>query len=171
MPEVKKMIAQTLDMSLNKADVRLVSLELPQPAILLTCSYRECLAKNVDIWMRLNKIFNSAVPWLSRRSLPADCPPGGTDTPESATLILKHYDDLVRDLNFLNSLLVISRNMLAIKETAQELCATVNFDKAVRDLMILCVNVTSKGYDGETVDEPSRGKLNDVTELCGFNVH
>jgi len=74
--------------------------------------------------MRLKKIFDSAIPWLSKRSLreaySADGAPTSADTPESSTLILKHYDDLVRDLNFLNSLLVIARNMLAIKETAQD---------------------------------------------------
>lgn len=122
--------------------------------------------------MRLNKIFNLAVPLLGRRSLREPYPPNGTphgvDVPESATLILKNYEVLAQDLSFLNSLLVISRNMLAIKETAQELCAAVNFDKAVRELVILCVNVTSKGYDGENVDEPSRGKLNDITEACTF---
>ena len=56
--------------------------------------------------------------------------------------------------------------MLAIKETAQEICAAVFFDRAVHELIILCVNVTSKGYDGENVDDSNRGKLNEVTELC-----
>lgn len=93
--------------------------------------------------------------------------PAGGDAPQNSSLILKHYDELVQDLNFLNNLLVISRNMLAIKETAQELCAAVYFDKAVQELIVLCVNVTSKGYDGENVNEVNRGKLNDVTELCG----
>lgn len=88
------------------------------------------------------------------------------EIPENSTLILRHYDELVTDLQFLNNLLVISRNMLAIKEIAQEICAAVYFDKAVHELMILCVNVTSKGYDGENVDELNRAKLNEVTDLC-----
>jgi len=133
---------------------------------------RESLAKNVDIWMRLQKIFNLAIPILNSRSLHESYSPNGTvngtDTPESASLILKNFDLLVQDLHFLNSLLVISRNMLAIKDTAQEICAAVQFDHAVRELIVLCVNVTSKGYDGENVDESSRGKLNEVTELCGY---
>ena len=58
--------------------------------------------------------------------------------------------------------------MLAIKETAQEICHAVGFDRAVNRLVVLCVNVTSKGYDGENVDEGSRSKLNEVTELCEF---
>src|SRR4051794_29623376 len=120
--------------------------------------------------MRLRKIFLLAITTLEKRSLreayAENGPPAVQDAPENANLILKHYDELVQDLHFLNNLLVISRNMLAIKETAQEICSTVCFNTAVREVIVLCVNVTSKGYDGENVDELNRAKLNDVTELC-----
>jgi hypothetical protein len=60
--------------------------------------------------------------------------------------------------------------MLAIKDTAQEICAAVQFDHVVRELVVLCVNVTSKsGYDGDNMDDVSRGKLNEVGELCDLN--
>jgi palmitoyltransferase len=124
---------------------------------------------NVDIWMRLNQIFCHALPILTARSLQessAEPSNSSLDVPESASLILRNYADLVSDLHYLNSLLVISRNMLAIKETAQEICARVGFDKTVNQLIVLCVNVTRKGYDGENVDEGSRAKLNEITELC-----
>ncbi|KAH9206184.1 hypothetical protein DL95DRAFT_450943 [Leptodontidium sp. 2 PMI_412] len=149
MVEVKKMVARTLDLSLNKAEVR------------------ETLAKNVDIWMHLQKIFNTAIPSLEKWSLKAIDPTerNGHDVSESAELILKNYDALREDLHYLNNLLVISRNMLAIKDTAQEICAAVRFDRAVQKLVVLCVNVTSKGYDGETVDDQRRQKLNEITEL------
>ncbi|KAH7410659.1 hypothetical protein BKA64DRAFT_617405 [Cadophora sp. MPI-SDFR-AT-0126] len=151
MVEVKKMVARTLDLSLNKAEVR------------------ETLAKNVDIWMHLQKIFNTAIPSLEKWSLKsidaADSVRSGHDVTESADLILKNYDALREDLHYLNNLLVISRNMLAIKDTAQEICAAVRFDRAVQKLIVLCVNVTSKGYDGETVDDSRRQKLNEITEL------
>jgi len=135
---------------------------------------RENLARNVDIWMRLNIIFKHAISILTARSLVQETtenpPPSSLDVPESASLILKNYAELVSDLHYLNSLMVISRNMLAIKETAQELCAAVGFDKTVNKLIVLCVNVTSKGYDGENVDEGSRVKLNEVTELCEWRL-
>ncbi|KAL2069436.1 hypothetical protein VTL71DRAFT_14115 [Oculimacula yallundae] len=153
MVEVKKMVAKTLDASLNKAEVR------------------ETLAKNVDVWMHLQKIFNRAIPSLESWSLktpPIDAqtePARNQEISDSADLILKNYDALREDLHYLNNLLVISRNMLAIKDTAQELCATVQFDRAVQKLVVLCVNVTSKGYDGEIVDDAKRQKLNEITEL------
>jgi len=58
--------------------------------------------------------------------------------------------------------------MLAIKETAQELCARVGFDREVRSMIMLCVSVTSKGYDGESVGGDDRTKLLEITELCSF---
>ena len=121
--------------------------------------------------MRLNIIFAHAIPVLTGRSLVQESgeeTQSSLDVPESASLILKNYAELVSDLHYLNSLLVISRNMLAIKETAQEICSAVGFDKTVNKLIVLCVNVTSKGYDGENVDEGSRAKLNEITELCAW---
>lgn len=131
---------------------------------------RETLAKNVSIWMRLQRIFHLAIPLCERRSLASTHhdtgPPSGQDVADSAKLILQNCDLLREDLHYLNSLLVISRNMLAIKETAQEICGAVGFDREVKRLIELCVQVTSKGYDGENVPEGDRGKLLDVTELC-----
>lgn len=154
MVEVKKMIASTLEMSLNKADVR------------------ETLAKNVSIWMRLKRIFYFGVPLCERRSLSSshhESTTGpGQEVTESASLILKHSTYLCEDLHLLNSLLVISRNMLAIKETAQEICAAVGFDGEVKRLIELCVQVTSKGYDGENVVNEDRNRLMEVTELCEY---
>jgi hypothetical protein len=60
--------------------------------------------------------------------------------------------------------------MLAIKETAQEICARVGFDREVRSLVVLCVSVTSKGYDGESVGEGERSRLLEITELCLFTL-
>jgi palmitoyltransferase len=120
--------------------------------------------------MRLSKIFNAAIPLLERRSLSnthnESVSSHHQEVPESAILLHKNSDLLREDLHYLNSLLVISRNMLAIKETAQEICAAVGFDKHDKRLMELCVAVTSKGYDGENVPEAERGKLLEVTELC-----
>ncbi|KAI6248943.1 hypothetical protein HI914_02856 [Erysiphe necator] len=148
---VRKILATTLDLSLKKADVR------------------EKLAKNVDVWMHLRKILISAYIVLEKRSLRVSKAVDGIvnthDASESTELILSNYDNLQRDLHFLNCSLIISRNMLAVKETAQEICAAVQIDKAVHRIMGLCIDVTSKGYDGETVDETKRAKLNDITEF------
>lgn len=138
--------------------------------VLRVWSIRETLAKNVSIWMRLRRIFHFAIPLCERRSLSSTHHDPGAgpsqEVAESASLILKHSTYLCEDLHLLNSLLVISRNMLAIKETAQEICAAVGFDVEVKRLIELCVQVTSKGYDGENVVNEDRGRLLEVTELC-----
>lgn len=167
--QAKKIIQDTLERTLNSADARcVVPLGWCQSMTDMPC--REAIAKCVDVWMRLRRIMLLAVPRLVARTLRetyADtASPAGLDVPESATLIIKHYDSIVEDLGILSTLMVISRNLLAVKEAAQDLCSAVQFDKAVHKLIILCVNVTSKGYDGESVDEIGRGKLNEVTELC-----
>jgi palmitoyltransferase len=122
----------------------------------------------------LQNIFTAAITLLETRSLQKSIGGDGEgsahDVSESAELILKNYEALREDLHYLNNLLVISRNMLAIKETAQEICKTVGFDREVHRLIVLCVNVTSKGYDGENVDEGKRGRLNEITELCKFSI-
>ena len=120
--------------------------------------------------MHLRKILICAFSVLERRSLHTSKAADGTmnthDASESTELILSNYDILQADLHTLNSLLIISRNMLAIKETAQELCAATHVDRAVHRIISLCIDITSKGYDGETVDETKRARLNDITELC-----
>ncbi|RKF73308.1 putative essential cytoplasmic protein [Golovinomyces cichoracearum] len=151
MDQVRKIVSTTLDLSLKKADIR------------------ERLAKNVDVWMHLRNILTSAVTLLEKWSLRASKAVDGImhthDVSESTDLILSNYENLQKDLHFLNSLLIISRNMLAVKETAQELCAAVQVDKAVHKIIGLCIDITSKGYDGETVDETKRARLNDISEF------
>jgi palmitoyltransferase len=133
--------------------------------------YRETFAKNVDIWMRLQLTFTTAILLLERRSLReayAAIVGPNVEVPESSTLICQNHAPLVQDLTLLNTLLIIARNMLALKEVAQDICATVQLDKQILKLIVLCISVTSKGYDGENVDAISREKLNEVTELCKF---
>lgn len=137
----------------------------------LTSNCRECLAKNVDIWLRLQKLFRSILPIISRRSLKevfAETAATGTHLPESSTLIVENYTSLQEDLNLVYNCLVIARNMLAMKEVAQDICSATLLDQEVIRLVGICINVTSKGYDGENVDPQTRSKLNEITELCGF---
>lgn len=118
--------------------------------------------------MRLQHVFYAAIPTLGTRSLReaySETAPPNIDIPESSTLIAENHATLLEDLTLLNNLLVIARNMLAIKEVAQDICSTVQLDKQITKLIILGVNVTSKGYDGENVDNLTRGKLNEITEL------
>lgn len=61
--------------------------------------------------------------------------------------------------------------MLAIKEVAQDICAATQMNKQVTKLMVVCINVTSKGFDGENVDPKTRQNLNEIIELCEWRVY
>ena len=79
-----------------------------------------------------------------------------------------NHASIKEDLGTLIKLMHIARNLLvnAEPEVPQDICAAVHFDQMVYQTIILCVNVTSKGYDGEILDEAQRLKLADITELC-----
>lgn len=137
---------------------------------------RETLSRNVAIWIWLTRIFAAAIPNLTTRSVgplsSLNDPERGVTAQESTNLILKNYTGLKDDLQSLTKLIHIARNLLvtAEPEVAQDLCAAVHFDQMVYQTIILCVNVTSKGYDGEVVDDSCRAKLNEITEMCKFRV-
>jgi palmitoyltransferase len=90
-------------------------------------------------------------------------------TPQITALIMKNYAALKEALQMLNKLIHIARNLLVTTnpEVPQDLSAAVSFDHEVYEAICLCVNVTSKGIDGEMPeDDASRVKLNEITELC-----
>ncbi|KAL2755619.1 hypothetical protein ACRALDRAFT_1051040 [Sodiomyces alcalophilus JCM 7366] len=119
---------------------------------------REVLSRNVPIWIWLTRIFGAAIPNLTTRSVgplsSLNDPEKGVSPQESTALIAKNYGNLKDDLQILNKLMHIARNLLVTSEP-----------EMVYQTIILCVNVTSKGYDGEILDEASRSKLNEVTDL------
>jgi hypothetical protein len=62
----------------------------------------------------------------------------------------------------------IARNLLVVPEPEipQDLCAAAQFDQMLYQTIILCINVTSKAYDGDVLEEAARLKLSEITELC-----
>ena len=83
-------------------------------------------------------------------------------------MIVMNHCTIKEDLTTLIKLMHIARNLLvnAEPEVPQDICAAVHFDQMVYQTIILCVNVTSKGYDGEILDEVQRQKLTEITEHC-----
>ncbi|PTB69057.1 hypothetical protein BBK36DRAFT_1192976 [Trichoderma citrinoviride] len=132
---------------------------------------REALARNVAIWIWLTRIFAAAIPSLTSRSVgplsALNDPDKGVSPQESTALIVLNHVSVKEDLGTLIKLMHIARNLLvnAEPEVPQDICAAVHFDQMVYQTIILCVNVTSKGYDGEILDETQRLKLTDITEL------
>lgn len=124
------------------------------------------------IWIWLTRIFAAAIPSLTTRAVgplsSLNDPDKGVTPQESTALIVMNHASMKEDLGTLIKLMHIARNLLvnAEPEVPQDICAAVHFDQMVYQTIILCVNVTSKGYDGEILDETQRLKLADITELC-----
>lgn len=66
----------------------------------------------------------------------------------SGNLIATHYPGLWKDLERLNDLVSISRNVLTIGERAQDLASECAFDQEVFRLVNCCVRITARGFDG-----------------------
>ncbi|KAI0434154.1 hypothetical protein F5Y09DRAFT_280006 [Xylaria sp. FL1042] len=135
---------------------------------------REILSKNIRIWLWLRRAISAAICDLNEKSLGVRSEPfvatrfADITTPEVTALIIKNYVPLKEALQMLNKLMHIARNLLVTTnpEIPQNLSATINFDHEVIEAICLCVNVLSKGIDGEMPeDDASRVKLNEITEL------
>ncbi len=111
------------------------------------------------------KVFAAAIPYLGARS--AGLESQHLTPQESTALTLKNYAVLKDDLQLLNKLMHIARNMLVTPEpeVAQDLCAAVQMDQMVYEMINLCTDMTGKAYEGD-LDDNSRIKLNEITELC-----
>lgn len=65
-------------------------------------------------------------------------------------MIAFNYFTLVKDIERLNDLCTIARNLLATTKRAQNLAAEKGFDQRILALIDTCVRVTARGFDGET---------------------
>lgn len=68
----------------------------------------------------------------------------------------------MKDLERLNDLLTIARNLLATTKLAQNLAGDSGFDQQVLKLIDICVRVTARAYEGE---EPGRRTESQLTLL------
>jgi len=87
---------------------------------------------------------------LESQSFIWKCPPAANYEHSSSNLIAYNYFSLVKDIERLNDLCTIARNLLATTKKAQNMAAEKGFDQRVLALVDTCVRVTARGFDGET---------------------
>lgn len=102
-----------------------------------------------DIWQGLTDVLTKAIPVLESQSF-AWKSPAATYEHSSSNLIAFNYFSLVKDIERLNDLCTIARNLLATTKKAQNLAAAKGFDQRILALIDTCVRVTARGFDGET---------------------
>tara|TARA_R110002003_G_scaffold3_12_gene51 strand:+ start:6249 stop:7565 length:1317 start_codon:yes stop_codon:yes gene_type:complete len=116
---------------------------------------REELGLSWEFWDSLAEVLKVAIPSLERRCFAAPDPAAPEYEGLSGPLIASYSPSLLRDLERLNQLVCIARNVLVHGERVQNLSAERLFDKDIFALVNVCVRVTARGYDGEagTQDE------------------
>ncbi|KAH0841694.1 hypothetical protein AYO21_01075 [Fonsecaea monophora] len=110
---------------------------------------RSALGFNPRIWEGLTTVLKHALPALEQQSFTYKHPPHLGFGGSSSELIAAHYLSLVKDIERLNDLCTIARNLLATTKKAQNLAAEKGFDQQILKLIDVCVKVTARGFDGE----------------------
>ena len=109
---------------------------------------RNQLGTNPQHWKDIYDVFSLALPVLETQLLAVDDPQTGLPASTSALIAMSH-DTLVKDLERLNDILTVARNILATTQIVQNLAGESLVDHQVLKLIDLCVRVTARGYDGE----------------------
>lgn len=79
-----------------------------------------------------------------------------------------NHNTLMKDLERLNDLLMIARNMLATTKRAQNIAGDSQIDQQVLKLIDVCVRVTARGYDGDAGSR-SETQWANVVGSCKFH--
>lgn len=64
-------------------------------------------------------------------------------------MIVTHSATLLADLQRLDHMLAIARNVLTAGEAVQNNAAQSGFDREVCSLINLCIKITARGFDGD----------------------
>ncbi|KAF2207935.1 hypothetical protein CERZMDRAFT_71198 [Cercospora zeae-maydis SCOH1-5] len=110
---------------------------------------REAIGLDSKFWEELCTLLKAAIPSLERRSFTIWDPSSVDYESTSGALIASHYPALWKDLERLNDLVSISRNVLTVGDRAQDLAASFSIDAEIFRLINCCVRVTARGYDGD----------------------
>ncbi|EME49911.1 hypothetical protein DOTSEDRAFT_103928, partial [Dothistroma septosporum NZE10] len=112
-------------------------------------SVREAIGTDIKFWPELCVLLKAAIPSLERRSFTIWDPSSVDYESTSGALIASHYPGLWKDLERINDLMGIARNVLTTGAKVQDLAASYSLDAEVFRLINCCVRVTARGYDGD----------------------
>ncbi|KAK6441536.1 hypothetical protein LTR95_002236 [Oleoguttula sp. CCFEE 5521] len=110
---------------------------------------RHAIGTDPRFWPELNGVLKVGVVSLERRSFAVWDPTGVDYESTSGALIAGNYPGLWKDLERVNDLLSIARNVLTIGASAQDLATAHQVELEVFKLINCAVRVTARGYDGE----------------------
>ena len=110
--------------------------------------HRVYLANSGDLWTILTDVFTIGTRVLRMQSFP-DASTYDQHHCSFSNFMASNHGVLIKDIERLNDLLSLSRNMLVSTRIAQEAAASAKFDQKVLEVIDACIRVTARGYDGE----------------------
>jgi hypothetical protein len=145
-------------------------LEISRLTVLLV-EHRCALGFSFVSWSQLADVFRVGIVALMQSSFPQANPLSSTVNGSSFALISANFASLIKNIDRLNDLCIIARNMLATKEIAQDLAAKAKFENQVLMLIDTCVRVTARGCDGpiDGGDRQSQERWQKVVAACTFS--
>ncbi|KAJ8607044.1 hypothetical protein MRB53_040553 [Persea americana] len=118
-------------------------------------------------WEELVVLIEVARPSLEYRSCSRNDDPSLVRPPESwSKVIILHHVTVLKDLQRLNNILSIARNVLTMGEDVQNLAHQMGFEGEIFRLINLCIKITARGYDGDpnhNDEEKWQGVINGCT--------
>ena len=127
---------------------------------------RQLLGANATIWKDFCGLFNVAIPVIEQEFFGPDETVPATSNAASSTSMTSKDAVLMKDLERLNDLLTIARNMLATTKRAQDLAGDSGFDQQVLKLIDICVRVTARAYEGEEPGRRTESRLTLLNASC-----
>lgn len=122
----------------------------------------------MKIWADLVELLRVASSSVEGRSYgPLDGT--GYEGPNSNSIVA-NSDTLLKDLDRLDILLQVARNVVTVGEKVQNLAAQVGFDREVCTMINLCIKITARGYDGDG-NGAEEDKWQGVINGCTFLYH
>jgi hypothetical protein len=112
-------------------------------------SVREAIGTDTRFWADLSALLRAAIPSLERRSFTIWDPSSVDYESTSGALIASHYPNLWKDLERLNDVLSIARNVLTAGALVQDLAAAYGLVEEISRVVNCCIRVTARGYDGD----------------------
>lgn len=82
-----------------------------------------------------------------------------------------NHNVLMKDLERLNDLLLLARNLLATRNLAQDLAGDSGLDQHILKLVDVCVRVTARGFDGDAGTRSETQWANVVGSCKPFHDH
>ncbi|KAI9794616.1 MAG: copper transport protein [Peltula sp. TS41687] len=110
---------------------------------------RLALGLSRNVWKDLTKVLSQAIPLLEAQSFVVEDSSAATFAGSTTSVIAGNIVPLLKDVERINDLSTIARNLLATKQEAQDLSAEAKFDQNVLKLIDVCVRVAARGFDGE----------------------